>query len=77
MKSISYDFPEEELRALCYDLCASAKLIYPWPGTADDVSSDAAYDVEKASILLLAGFSPRPGQPKFSHKVPRETEVIL
>jgi hypothetical protein len=77
LKSIATDFPEDEQRALIFDLCSQAKLVYPWPGSSDDASSDPVYDVEKATILLLCGFTPRPGQPAFSYKVVRETEVIF
>ena len=77
LKSISHDFPEDELRALCFDLGSQAKLVYPWPGSNDDAASDVVYDVEKATILLLCGFCPRPSQPSFAHKVVRETEVIF
>ena len=62
------------MQALVYDLNSAAKLCYPWPGGDDDILSGSA-DADKAAILLLMGFNPRPGTPTFGYKLKRETEV--
>ena len=74
LRSISRDFDEVHIRALVYDLNSAPKLCYPWPGSIDDISTDGA-DADKSALLLLMGFTPRPGVPTFAYKVKRESEV--
>ena len=75
-KSIANDFPEEFLPALMYDLNGlPSRMCYPWPGDESDQSPSRELAAEKAAILLLAGFVPRPGVPHFVESVKTSQQV--